>query len=541
MLDRLSVPRRTLDFEDYMDILRRNVRWLIAPAFAGIVITTVAAFLMEDTYVSSALIRVVPQQIDNNIVRSISSQDVTDRIQGMAQQILSRSTLSSLISSYALYKDDLKREPMEDVLTKMKDAIKISPVSAMTNIQNGRNIPAMQVQFSYRDRITAMKVCSDLVSRFMSASSQDSLQTNVSATQFFQDDFDGAKRDLDAADQKLQDYRMRNMGKLPEQMQTNMAQMGALEQRMSSLTDAATRSSERRMMLETQLHIAKDRLASVKATSGTSMVRSQKAMETEKEIEDLQSQIASMKDRYTDNYPDLQAAKDRLAVLKRQRDEANKAPATGSDNGPEGVASARERLDAQGQVDAIQSSLNATKLEDAATSREISQVNAALHGFESRIQESPAGEKEYTELERDREIKKLRFEQAEAKLQLAKQSLSIERQKQGETLELLDQASTPTSPTAPKRTLIIPLGLVGGLVLGFILVAIREVRDTSLKTLKDARLYTQLSILGSIPLLENDVVVQRRKQVMWVGWATATILGLAIMAGSVAHYFLSKT
>jgi hypothetical protein len=88
--------------------------------------------------------------------------------------------------------------------------------------------------------------------------------------------------------------------------------------------------------------------------------------------------------------------------------------------------------------------------------------------------------------------------------------------------------------------MIIPIGLAGGLLLGFILVGIREVRDTSLKNLKDARLYTQLSILGSIPLLENDVVVQRRKQVMWVSWATGTILGIAIMAGSVAHYYLSK-
>jgi hypothetical protein len=89
--------------------------------------------------------------------------------------------------------------------------------------------------------------------------------------------------------------------------------------------------------------------------------------------------------------------------------------------------------------------------------------------------------------------------------------------------------------------MIIPIGLVAGLVLGAILVALREVKDTSLKNLKDARLYTQLSILGSIPLLENDVVVQRRKQVLWVGWATGTILGLAIMAGSVAHYYWSRT
>jgi uncharacterized protein involved in exopolysaccharide biosynthesis len=198
-------------------------------------------------------------------------------------------------------------------------------------------------------------------------------------------------------------------------------------------------------------------------------------------------------------------------------------------------------MDAQAQVESIQTALNAMKVADAAVARDIAQVNAQLRAFEGRIQESPANEKEYAELERDHETAKANFEKAQGKMQLAKDSLSMERQKQGETLELLDQASTPSTPTAPKRTVYIPMGLMGGLVLGFILVAIREVRDTSLKNLKDARLYTQLSILGSIPLLENDVVVQRRKQVMWVGWATATILGVAIMGVSVAHYFLSKT
>jgi len=545
MLDRLSVPRRPFDFEDYIDILRRNVRWIIGPAFAGIVISTVVAFMMEDTYESKALIRIVPQQISGEVVHSISSQDVTDRVQSMAQTILSRSTLTSLITQYSLYKDDLKREPMEDVLTKMKEAIKITPAVAVGNLQAGAKIPAMQVQFSYRDRFVAMKVCADLVSKFMSASDQESLAGQISAETFLKDEFENAKRTLDATDQKLQDYKMRNQGKLPEQMQTNIASMSALEQRLSSLTDAQTRNSEQRLMLDTQLNSAKSRLAAVKATNSTSVVRNQKLMETEKEIEDLQSQIASMKDRYTDEYPELQAAKDRLAVLKRQKEEASKSTAATStatsDGGPESIASTRERMDAQQQVDAIQGAISAAKMADVATSREIAAVNAQLHGFESRIQESPAGEKEYAELERDREVAKLTFEKAQQKMQLAMDSLAMERQKQGETLELLDPASTPTTPTAPKRTIYIPVGLGAGLLLGFILVAIREVRDTSLKNLKDARLYTQLSILGSIPLLENDVVVQRRKQVMWVGWATATILGLAIMGASVAHYFLSKT
>jgi polysaccharide biosynthesis transport protein len=541
MLDRLSIPRRTLDFEDYIDILRRNVRWIIGPAFAGIVVSTVVAYLMEDTYVSQAAIRIVPQQISGELVHSVNSQDVSDRINGMAQQILSRSVLSSLISSYGLYKEELKREPMEDVLSTMRGAIEIGAATGVTNLQSGKGLPAMRIQFSYRDRLTAQRVCADIVSRFMSASSQEQLTSQVSANSFLTDEYESAKRELEAADQKLQDYRMRNSGKLPEEMQTNMAQMAALEQRLSSLNDLATRNSERRMMLDTQLHIAKDRLASVKASSPASQVRDSKALEIEKEIEDLNSTIASMKDRYTDDYPDLQTAKDRLAVLKRERDEALKAPAPKvTENAVENNLSTRERMDAQAMVEGIQSNIKASQMEDAGNNKEIAQLNAVLRGYQARIEQAPAGEKEYTELQRDRDNAKLNFDKLQQSIQMSKISLNMERQKQGETLELLDQASTPTTPTKPQRSLIIPIGIAGGLVLGFILVGIREVRDTSLKNLKDARLYTQLSILGSVPLLENDVVVQRRKQVMWVSWATGTIVGIAIMAGSVAHYYLSK-
>ena len=105
---------------------------------------------------------------------------------------------------------------------------------------------------------------------------------------------------------------------------------------------------------------------------------------------------------------------------------------------------------------------------------------------------------------------------------------------------MLDAASLPDTPTAPKRPMIISVGFGIGLVVGLLIVAIREVKDTSLKNLKDARLYTQLNILGSIPLLENDLVVQRRKQMMWVAWGAATVAGLAIMGITVAHYYLSK-
>ncbi|MBV9678848.1 MAG: hypothetical protein JO185_21100, partial [Acidobacteriaceae bacterium] len=126
------------------------------------------------------------------------------------------------------------------------------------------------------------------------------------------------------------------------------------------------------------------------------------------------------------------------------------------------------------------------------------------------------------------------------KRQLSTASMHMEERKQGQTLEVIDQASLPTTPASPQRLKMLPMGIVAGLALGIMIVAVREVKDTSLKTLKDARMYTQLTVLGSVPFLENDVVVQRRKQMLWVSWATATVAGLAIMAVSIGRYYIHK-
>jgi hypothetical protein len=74
-----------------------------------------------------------------------------------------------------------------------------------------------------------------------------------------------------------------------------------------------------------------------------------------------------------------------------------------------------------------------------------------------------------------------------------------------------------------------------------VIAAAREAKDTSLKNLKDVRAYTQLAILGSVPLLENDFVVRRRSRIAWLGWTTACLLAAITMAGSVAYYYATKT
>ena len=117
---------------------------------------------------------------------------------------------------------------------------------------------------------------------------------------------------------------------------------------------------------------------------------------------------------------------------------------------------------------------------------------------------------------------------------------NLENRRQGEQLELLDPASLPQTPSEPKRYIIVSVGAAVGLAVGLLIAGIREIKDTSLKNLKDVRAYTQLPILGSVPLLENDLVVRRRKRVSWMAWSTACLVGVLIMSGSVVYYYATR-
>ena len=73
-----------------------------------------------------------------------------------------------------------------------------------------------------------------------------------------------------------------------------------------------------------------------------------------------------------------------------------------------------------------------------------------------------------------------------------------------------------------------------------LLVGAREMKDTTLKTLKDVRAYTQLIVMGSVPLLENDLVVMRRKRMAWLAWTAASVLSAVTMAGAIYYYYVTK-
>jgi hypothetical protein len=198
-------------------------------------------------------------------------------------------------------------------------------------------------------------------------------------------------------------------------------------------------------------------------------------------------------------------------------------------------------LDVDGNIKRYESAIQQRTLEIATLDTQIKQTQDSINKLEGQISSTPLGRQQYDDLLRQREIASKKYVDLDARLSTAEISKNLEYRGQGERLDLLDAASLPQSPTEPKRPIDIAIGAGLGLMLGVVLAAAREMKDTSLKILKVVRAYTQMAILGSVPLLENDFVVRRRKRVAWLGWTTACLMAAVTMAGSVVYYYYRQS
>ncbi|MDQ6677548.1 MAG: hypothetical protein M3Z09_09660 [Acidobacteriota bacterium] len=549
----VSISRRALDVEDYIDIVRRHTSWILGPLFAGLVISCVAAFLLPNTYVSRAVMRISPAQISNEMVPSTVSQQMNERIGQMQQDILSRDSLSELIQRPALnlYRRERDKQPLQDVIEVMRARdIKINIFSPAGG---GRPASAFEIAYAYPDRVKAQAVVQVLIQKFMDAMENAQRSNGKVTTDFLTREVAQAKAEIDRLDTEITNFRVQNAGHLPEELQVNLQALNGLQQQMTGVNDALGRLSEEKLTLETNLQTLKmqhdtySSIASATQEGSAAKIQSDRLSALNREIADYESQLQQMREIYTETYPNIRNAKNQLAFKKKQRDqlqlledeEALKPKAATAKKATSPMV--QERLnDIQGGIDMVNTQLRNKESERLGRLKQLDEINKAMATYQSRVSQVPANQQKYVALIREHELASANYQSLERRQAAAATYEHVNKGKVGENLEVLDNASLPEVPTAPNRSMITGIGVGMGLMLGVFLTGVKEMKDASLKNLKDVRAYTNLPILSSIPLLENDLLVRRKRRLTYVGWAASIILGIVAMSGSMYyHYFLS--
>jgi len=558
----VTVSRRPPDVEDYIDMIRRYRSWIIGPMFAGLVISVVVAFLWQDTFVSTAVMQITPQQISSRLVPSDYTTQMQDRLNSMQQEILSRSSLGELITrpSLDLYPKERLKRPLEDIVQDMRNqgiAIKMIdlPVAARINNPGQMLASAFTISFSYTDRFKAQAVVRELVSKFVEQNVKVQSDQARMTTQFIEDELRNAKKALDQADSNLTKWKMANEGKLPEQFQANWTGLQSAQMEAQRLSDALSHDQTQKLMIEQQIRNynadqdywsqhAEDLLAN----PGQLSVRNQQLVNLDDKLTQIRLALASAKKQYGERYPaiaEFQAQIDTLETQKAmlEKEQAAKDKEAAASAGPAEMRVANPQ--AQQRLLELKNNTNILKTQLATTQQEIDgimraqgEINKRIAAYQARIEAEPIGQAEYQSLARDYSNAQEAYNSQVKKREESETQQNLEEHKAGQQLVPLDPPSLPETPVEPKRPVWAAVGTIIGLMIGIVLAAVKEMKDTSLKNLKDVRAYTNLPVLSSVPLLENALLVRRKRRLFWLAWSASFIFGsLAMSASLYYHYF----
>jgi len=201
-----SVPRRALDIEDYIDILRRHWSWLVAPGFAGLVIGVVVAFLWPDTYLSWATLRIVPSQVPERVIPSNFNRQMAERLDAIVQEVISRDRLIGIIQKVGLYKSELQRKPMEDVWQDMRSSIRVMNAGPQ---QGTRGLSyVFQISFQYKDRYDVRRALDQIVAELTNEVTTERRMASEQTRDFLREQQVQAKKALDEIEAQRTAFRL---------------------------------------------------------------------------------------------------------------------------------------------------------------------------------------------------------------------------------------------------------------------------------------------------------------------------------------------
>jgi len=553
--DYLSVPRRALDVEDYVDILRRHWMWIVGPMFAGLVISVVVAFLWPDTYLSYAIMRITPSQVSDRIVPTNFNLRMQDRMNTMLQDVTSRSKLIDMIKKFNLYPAEQAKRPLEDIVEEMRTKINIIPLDNSRDPANKTIGSAFRISYNYFNRFDAQKVVSEMVNSFMSQNVIDRRAKSRITTEFLGEEVKTAKSDLDRIEGELTSFKLRNAGRLPEELNSNLQMQHSYQQQMGAVQENLNRNQQAKMMLETNLQNLKNQLNGIDTAEAEVVARAKtdgkndRLVEHERRVADAELALAALRDQLRPGHPDLRNATQRLELIKGERDRvaalvaaeeeklAQQQPVNTTPKKTVNPLAVKSRNDIQAAINQTTTSLRNLDLDSEDRVKLQRQIFENLKQVSERIQSNPLMQGEYARLTRDYNLAKDRYDKLSSQKSSSEVANRLEDRSAGENLEVLDAASLPQKASDPNRWLIVGVGTAIGLMLGMFLAGAQEVKDSTMKGLKDVRAYSNLNILSSIPLLENALLVRRKRRLAWLAWSSALIVGIVVMSSSVYYYY----
>ncbi|MEP6922703.1 MAG: GNVR domain-containing protein [bacterium] len=510
-----------------MRIIWRRKWLIILPALA--VATSVAwvVYRLPDVYESSTLIVVKPATLPTSVVPTMTEDNLTRQLTGIAQVVTSRSSLEPLINQLELYKTERGRgEPMETIVATMRKDIKVE-VTSRNDITNGFNI-----SYRYRDPRTTQAVTAALAGKYVSEQARNTVNSTISAKGFIDNQAKQAKDELDAVDRSRLEFMQKNVGNLPSEATTLVGQLTSLRDQQKTYISEVGRYQDRRSALAGQLALIKksseqikeeviENTTDPKTTPAWAQLAARKA--------DIEAQLQRMLIELRPKHPDVLSKQAELDSVNHSMDDM---VADWKQRIKDKQEKLKDRPDLQ--VSALEAEIRMTDNEIKREQKTLADYDGQIAQVMQRINNVPGAEVALGALDREYQTKKAAYDSLLRQQQGISLGADAASQQQGESIEVIDTANLPSKPVAPKRGTLFALGVGLGLGIGLLLAGGFEVpRLLTIQNREDAAHYTGLPVLVTVPelLTEQEAkAIPRRRRMLLAAGIAVTIVSIPLLA-----------
>lgn len=523
------VPGKKYAPEDFLAIAWAR-RWFVFVPFVLFTIGAIVyAMAQPNRYSAKTAIIITPQQVPANFVQSTVTSMLADRLQMIREQVMSRARLERVIEEFNLYPEMRANRIMQDVIEQMRADIDVK-ITPSRRTDTG----SFTVEYSSDNPRTALLVTERLASLFIRENQTDRAVLADATSQFLDAQLEEARRRLLDHEKKLQDYRTRNSGSLPTQVNSNLQGIQTAQMQLQSLQQQSNSDRDRRLFLErsiTELKADYGPDAPVSTENGAAQPTTAAA-----KLEAAREALRGLELRLKPEHPDMQRARRIIADLEKQVDAEELGQPVSAAPVAAPVASRRptaaERAK-QSRIADLQAEIATLDRRLAQRQSDEEKLRANLNTYQARVEAAPVRETELVELMRDYDILKLSYNDLLRKSESSKLAVSLEQRQIGEQFKIVDGARLPEKPISPDRPRIVTMGAAMGLIFGLALVGLLEYRDSSLKTDADVVSALALPVLALIPPMvtkaEERVMARRRRL---TAWASLAMLLVAVGAAA---------
>jgi len=492
-------------------------RWIgVATAWVVAIVGGVAIMTVTDRYEASARVYVDTKTVLRPLMRDLTVEPDLDQTVGLlARTLINRPNVELLIKKSRLETPDMTPLERDRLIEALLRDIKVAGI--------GRD---NVFSFTYRDPSAerARQIVQDLVSLFLDSDTSTKRRDAEAAREFIDDQIRSYEVRLAEAEERLKDFKLRNLGVADASGKDYYARMSALTDDMAKLYVELRAAEQARDALKRELGGESTSIIPDIAPPNAAI----QTPEYDARLEAQRKQLDELLRRYTDQHPDVISTRRLIARLEeeRQHEVERLRKAAAANPGPSSLTTTNQT---QQQ---IKLALAEAEAHVASLRVRAGDMQGRLNQLRASASKVPQIEAELARLNRDYEVIRSTYQTMVARREKAALSEDVDATRSAQ-FRIIDPPRASPRPVFPNRLALAPLVLLlaiaAGVLATFVTVQILPTIDHP----RALRMLTDRPFLGSVSMVRDATMLRRARRNV-VGFGSVVIAFLAAGAAWVA-------